>query len=467
MTSLLMQLYLGRTLGPELYGVYGVINAFIVINEMMLMRGIYDTLSRFTAEKEEAASAILSVMLKATAVLGLTLCGLYLLFAPRLASLLNDPELSGYIKLSSFSILVSLLSTVYLGAFNGLRRFAGQALIFMVFSATRLVAVIALVYYGFAVKGVVIGLLISEIVRLIMARGLYRHTGTNVGFRSRELTGFALQLIIISFFSALVMYVDLLAVKAFIRKNLETGLYTSAVTISRISAILIMPVTLAMVPILSKAISEGDAVLTENRIRQALRLLLMLILPVSLIAIATSGECISFLYGDRYAQASTPLKILLAGGIFLSGKALMYSVIVAAGHPLLLISIGLFSLITEVVLLMLLLGKWGLSGAAAASTITHLLGFIVCYVYVSRRFMTRAAPYSLVRIIAASLLVYFAALAYSPKGFALLIFYTILIALFFSLLIIMKEIDIETVRITSKEIWGQFRDRLPGRSNLT
>ena len=50
-TGFIRNLYLGRTFGPEQYGVFGVINAFIMINETVLLRGIYDTMSKFVKQK--------------------------------------------------------------------------------------------------------------------------------------------------------------------------------------------------------------------------------------------------------------------------------------------------------------------------------------------------------------------------------------------------------------------------------
>lgn len=458
-TGVLLQIYLGRALGPEQYGIFSVINAFVMINELILIKSVYDTMSKFVAEKEEATHAIVRFMLKAMVITSFGLGGVYFLFSAQIASLMNDPGLAVYLKLVSFIIPFSAISAVFLGALNGLRKFAQQALIFTLYYVARIVVVIVIVSAGFSIKVVIIGLLASDILRLVMARLFYQPAGKEMDFQSRHMLGFALQLTIISVFSALVTYIDLLAVKTFIRKNFETGLYSSALTIAKIPPFMIVPISVTLLPTISKYISEGDEAFAGRKIIQALRLLMMIVLPVAMVIMGSSERCITFLFGDEYAQASDSLKILLLGGIFLSIKVLMSSVIIAIGHPRFVVFMGLFSLLTEVLFLVLLIDRMGLEGAAIASTITHFLGFLISYVYVTRRFMAKTFSWSFLRIIFASFIIYGMAAVYSPSGIFLLFYYAVLLCIFFSILVAVKEINLGAMKIICYEKWDEFRQK--------
>ncbi|MFX0204320.1 MAG: oligosaccharide flippase family protein, partial [Candidatus Hodarchaeota archaeon] len=332
-TNFILHPYLGRTFGPELYGIFGVITAFIMINEVILMRGIYETISKFVAEREEATRAIIRTPLKVMVIVCLVSGCIYFLFAEQIALLMNDPELASYIRLFAFIVPIVGVSTVFLGALNGLRQFGRQALISITFYMVRLICVIILVFSGFSVKGAVIGLIIAELFRLAMAKALSKYPGKAADFESKRMFSFALQLIIIALLTSLVMNIDLLAVKVILKDNLQTGLYTSAVAISKIPLLLMYPLSITILPTISKTTSEGNMTLTEMYIKQSLRLLLIFVLPISMIVIATSENFISFFYGRRYIPASGPLNILILGGIFLSIKVVMYNVIVASGRP--------------------------------------------------------------------------------------------------------------------------------------
>jgi len=452
-TNFVLHAYLGRKLGPELYGVFGVISAFVVITELILMRGIYDMISKFVAEREDAANTILRSTLKVLTIGSITAGGICFIFAGHIASLMNDPELASYIRLFAFSIPIVGVSTAFFGVLNGLRHFGRQALVFIVFYVIRVICVVVLVFLGFSVKGAIIGLIIADLFRLAIARWLCRPVGKVIGVDRKKMFNFASQLMVIALVTALVMNIDLLAVKTFLKNNFQTGLYTSAVTIAKIPLLLMFPVSLTVLPTISKSISDGDMSLTEQYIKQSMRLILMFVLPISLILIATSENFISLFYGDRYILASGALNMLIIGAIFLSIKVVPYTVIVASGLPGYIIYIGLFSLLIDIVLLVTLINKIGIVGAATASTITHLFGLLVSYGYVARRFMTHIIPVSLIRIGLASLIVYLIATVYSPSGIVLLLYYVLLLCLFFFILVVMNEINPMKVKMKLSETW--------------
>ncbi len=441
LTGFILNLYLGRTFGPEQYGVFGVINAFIMINELVLLRGIYDTMSKFVAEKEESSNAIVRIMFNAITIGSVFVGSAYFLFARQIALLMKDPSLAEYLKVFSFIIPFSALAMVYLGALNGLRRYAIQSWIIITCSIIRIPIVIILVLIGFSIKGVIIGLLMAGILKFVMARGFYKPAGSGMYTEGKKVLFFTLQLSIVSLTTALVMNIDLLAVKALIVKNFETGLYTSAMIIAKLPSFFIFPIITALFPIISKSISEYDMQFTEINILKALRLILIIVLPLTMIIIATSKNCIVFLYGSEYSEASNALKVLLLGGIFLSIKVLMFSVIIASGRPWYIIILGSISLLIEVTLLVIFIHWNGIIGAAMASTLTHFFGFFISYLYVGRKFMNRFISTSMIRISIASLVVYFLASMISFSGFSIIFYYAILLCIFFIILIAMKEIN--------------------------
>jgi O-antigen/teichoic acid export membrane protein len=111
----------------------------------------------------------------------------------------------------------------------------------------------------------------------------------------------------------------------------------------------------------------------------------------------------------------------------------------------------------EIVLLMTFVNRFGISGAAAASAITHLLGFLISYAYVSSRFTGFKIPIFAIRIGLAALIVYLVAAFYTPSGIMLLFYYGVLLFFFFSLLVIMKEIKLQNLKLALAKAWKTDR----------
>ena len=460
-SNFILQVFLGRKLGPELYGVFGVINALILMNEYILLKGVFDTLSKFVAEKEKAAKTILGITLKVVGVVGVIIGLAYYLFAHSIAGLMNDLQLSKYFQIIAVIIPINCVSTIFLGVLNGLRRFRDQALVHMVFSITRCIAVIALVAFGFSILGAFVGLIIAELFRLVVSRIVARSIKADSRFDSKGILRFGLQALAIALISSVVMYVDLLAVKVLLKNDFQTGLYNAAVTVSKVMLLFIVPISIVILPTISKLIYTNDMEQTSWQIQQALRLLMILVLPITLMIVATSGNCLSLLFGKEYLSASMTLKILIVGAMFLSAKLVLFNIIMASGLPRYVIYIGILSVVVDIVLILTLVNKFGISGAAAASTITHLLGFLISYAYVSSRFTGFKIPIFAIRIGLAALIVYLVAAFYTPSGIMLLFYYGILLFFFFFLLVIMKEIKLQDLKLAPAKAWKTDRtDRM-------
>jgi len=441
-TNFILHAYLGRTLGPELYGIFGIISAIIVMSDFVLSKGVFETVSKFVAQNEKAASGIMKGALKIMTVACIIL-GLFLFFfSKEIAFIMKDPELDRYIKLCSFVISISGITTVFSGVLNGLRHFGKQAALTVFSSVIKLLSVSLLVYLGYSVTGAIMGLIIAEVSGLLLAVMVCRIRGVHAEFNGREMAQFGLQMIAVGLFASVIMNIDLLALKTIIKSNYEIGLYTCATAIAKIGLILMYPVSLTVIPIISKSLSDGNMKHTEQSIISALKLTIAFVLPVSLVIMGSSKNLIFVLYGEQYVPAYAALNILMLGTIFFSIKAVLYNIIVAGGYPRYIICLGVFSLAIDILLLWYLIDKMGMIGAATASTVTHFLGFMISYRYVARKFMIHKAWMSFVRVAGASIVIYMIAAIYSPAGIVLVLYYGLLLLVYVIILMVIKEINL-------------------------
>ncbi len=433
-SNVILHIYLARKLGLEQYGIYGVLASFIALNEFILMKAAYETLSRHVAAGGASAREIVRRSRGLFLLICFVVCVGYFLLSGQIASLLKDSGLRQFVRLCALIIPVSCLSTVYLGALNGMGRYGVQAFIAAVFVMIKLTFVVTLVWQGLSVKGVILGILTAELCQAGMAFFFGKKIEGQGECDFRQIYRFALQLIAVGLVGSLVINIDMFAVKMYLADNEETGLYTCALTIARMPVFMIYPVTLTMLPILAKSFAESRVAEINEKIVESVKYAIIMIVAPALLILATHDKCIALAYGRGYLGAGGALRILLLGSIAFSLKLIFYSAIVAAGRPGRIFAIGVISLALELTLLHLLTRRIGIGGAAIASTLTDVLGLILAAAYLYRRHLKRRLPLAWVRISIPAFLIYLMASYYSPEGMYLLMYYGLLMILYVLLL---------------------------------
>jgi O-antigen/teichoic acid export membrane protein len=152
----LYQLFMGRMLGPEQYGVLGALFSLLYI-VMVAANSITSTVSRFVTEfktnKEYGKiKSLLVGILKRTTFLGVLLFLLMFLFRR---------QIGGFLKIDSTLLILlvmvegvlSLVSPAFSGALNGLQRFFTTSAIGVVSAFVKLSFGVGLVLLGFGVAG--------------------------------------------------------------------------------------------------------------------------------------------------------------------------------------------------------------------------------------------------------------------------------------------------------------------------
>lgn len=452
---------LGRYLGPELYGTFGVIIALLAINEMLLLRGTREAVAKFTSEDEESASSIKNKALKIQTVFSLLVFFFLIALAPLIADKLNDPGLVNYIRLLAFIMPVVALYSVYLGHLNGVRAFGKQANTMIVYSLTKVFAVFTLVFIGLKINGAIFGYLIAFLIGTLVAKHYcVFETVTKNDFKTSKLIKFAVPVIIYSIGFILLMNIDLLFVKAMVVDNAKTGFYTSATTLARTPYFIFTALSATLLPSISKSTANNDLKLTNKYINQSLRYLLLLLIPGAFLVSATSKNLIPLVYTAKYINAAPSLSILIFGLTFLSVFVILTTIIIASGKPKVSMIVALMLVPIDIVLNLTLIPIYELKGAALATTITAFIGLVIAASYVFKRFGTLMSPISFIRISGASLIIYFIAISYSFSGVLLVANYMFLFSVYLGLLWVSREINKEDIEVVKNMIPVQILNKV-------
>ncbi|HSX24401.1 MAG TPA: flippase [Candidatus Andersenbacteria bacterium] len=383
---------IGRLLGPAEYGIYGIVLSIQTIFGMLLTLGVPSAVSKFVAQDAVHAKAILSHALKLQLVISIALSVLLALASPLIAYVLHDPSLVMYVLFVSVIIFFQAFYPVYVQFLSGMHRFNAQAFLTSIYAIAKLVGALALLYffslYG-ALAGFAIGGIIAALLGWYWTRGIPKIEGYSIHLKS--FLSFAGTYAIILVGLQVLMSQDLFMVKALLKNDVLAGYYNAAVTLSRISYMLLQGLSFVLLPSVAALTRPGASHdKAVQFIRDTLRYLIILIVPSVALASATSKGLIILFFSNKYIQAAPVLTVLMVGLGCLSFYLLLANIVAGAGKPKAGLYITGLMIIISAAIGSFSIPMFGLIGAAWQTTIASSVGLAALAIYTFHVF---AIPY--------------------------------------------------------------------------
>jgi len=444
-TGYITYMVLTRVLGPELFGVYGIIIGLASMISMVLIGGINQATSKYISEEETLASSIKLSSLKLQCLLGGIISVIFFLFSPLIAKIFNDLSLTDYFRMASPIILFYALYGVYIGYVNGLKSFKKQALLEIIYSTTKTFLILILIYMGFALKGAIGGFVSATFLILLISVFTFGiKSERKEKFPMRKIFRFQLWILFYTLIINLLLNIDLFLIKSLSLKetaNLYAGYYNAALTIARIPYLIIIPISYVIFPFISKSTSLKDTATTKSYISKGIRFCsIFLILCAVLIATNAEG-IITLLYSKAYSSGALPLSIVCFGMIFLALILVSTTIISSSGLPTNSLIIVSAVLLVDFLLNYLAIPRFKLTGAAAATTISMGIGLFICVIYLKKKFSSFLPVKTLFKITAASGIILAFSYLFKTTGILLIVKLFFLSAIYLAILFLLKEIS--------------------------
>ncbi|MDB5178657.1 MAG: rane protein involved in the export of O-antigen and teichoic acid [Patescibacteria group bacterium] len=444
LSGYLINILLGRHLGPELYGAYGVLMSLMTTMNIMQVSGMPQAVSKFTAEDEDNSEAILRsgimIQLWSTLVIGLT----FFVSAPLFAVIFKDPAFTGYMRALSLVFPFYGLFALYGGYYNGRHNFKRQAIINSTYSVVKLGLVVGLALAS-GLYGAIAGFVMASLFALI---GAFHRPKTVRRFPYRPLILYSLPLIGFAVLSTLQLSVDLFSLKAMTSDARLVGYYAAAQSIAIIPFMAMSAIGQVLFPSIARQLGQGRVHDARRSIRQALRYLLLLLVPIAVLIAATAPDLISFLFGAKYLPAVPALRLLVLGYVFLTIFMTFANILNGSGRAhasALWAGIGVG---TAFVLCILLIPNYGSIGAAATTCIGAFLAAAGAIIATYRSLKFRPPYLSIFRLSIAAMVLYAAAYFVRLPTAVLPLWYVALSAAYVWLLRLMGEITIQDWQMT-------------------
>lgn len=306
------QLYMGRALGPEEYGVFGALFSLTYLVNIF-SRGIRFATSRCGSELDQVGSDLVefhtSASIRALGV-GLVIGAAIVLSAENLATLLNVGSVVP-VFLVAVTIPFSFLLPVNIGLMEGTDLFRWVAQFQVIPAATRLGVGILLVTVGWGINGAFGGIILGLVLTVLWSTKIVREKNPDGGrnFRDtwpiRDVYRYMGPAILAGFCFNVPGNVDVILVQHF-ASSTQAGYYTAASVVGKSLIFLTIGMTAALFPAISRLDSEGgaDGADMVSLFKRGLGYSTALLGSVTLVYVAAPRVILSVLYGAAYLDAA-------------------------------------------------------------------------------------------------------------------------------------------------------------------
>lgn len=319
-SGLVTAAYLGRTLGPELYGLFSVATAVSVTIEWILASLLGRTTVKLVSQSPDWQPVASTILLVHFAT-GLAVAAGCWLGAGALAAWLGDARLGPWLALLAIEIPIAATAAACRNIMTGRGNHRGRALSTGMRWLVRPIAVVVLVEAGLSVTGAVLGSVIAALTGWAIAS---RMAGVSMFRGGRApITGIwqlAVPVFVLSLSLRLIDKLGLLAIQASGRPPAETGFYAAAQNFAIAPGLLALSFSPLLLAELTRLRTGPDRRDGDELVAASLRVVVG-VLPLLAIGAASAHEIVRLVYGPGFEQAARlvwPLMLAAFGMLLVS-----------------------------------------------------------------------------------------------------------------------------------------------------
>lgn len=371
--GLLLSVVVSRSLGPEGRGIYVLLVSISAVITLVINLGLGQSAIYYIGKKIYTPKYVAGTIYLMPLLIGVPVAVMSGLIIVSLEpTILKNISISAVVIITAY-IPVALFR-MYLGHFfAALEDFVGYNLLAIAELVFRLIAGVIIMIAGGHIIGFtwafVLGGVAATAVGLYRLRRLIGPVHLRVDpILFKQFTSYGLR----SYANGLITYLNLRAdqfLVVFFLGAAPLGIYSTALSLSEMIRFFSLALTLVLFARISRLTPKQATEVTNS----AIHVTLLVGMLSGAVLFVGSNFFIEFLYGADFSSASTSLQILIPGGIAFALGSVIYGDIAGRGKPelgFLAISLGVVVMLAGDIFM---IPKWGIDGAAFAST----LGYIV------------------------------------------------------------------------------------------
>jgi stage V sporulation protein B len=379
-----LKILLARWLGSFDLGLYSLVLTVQELGALVAGIGISSALTKFVAEHQDNKdrfSQIVFTSLIMTVFFAILATILLYFLAPVVASFFKMPQLAHLLKILAFSFPFMMINQSTLGLENGLRRMKYYSAQLIMRSFLMFALIVALTWAGFGVEGTVYGLVFAWVATSIwgvyLARGFIHIASGDFQKNTRTLLSFGVQVFGTSSVSTLMTYADTIMVGYFLTAT-DVGYYNVALSMVMLFTVFPQAVQLNTYPMTAHFWYSKNFEALREMIDKSMKYSAVIMLPFGLFFAFFAKEITTVVFGAEYLSSVTPFLILLLAGVMRSATVTPVGAsFTAIGRPDIGLKVSTLLLILYIPLNWFLIPRYGITGAAMASTTIFMIGTFI------------------------------------------------------------------------------------------
>jgi O-antigen/teichoic acid export membrane protein len=180
-------------------------------------------------------------------------------------------------------------------------------------------------------------------------------------------------------------------VLGFLGLTTGVGVYAAASRFSMIGSMFYLSVGNISTPIIADIHSQGDPVKLRAYYATTTRWLVMFNLPVFLTSVLFAKPLL-WIFGDDFTTGAASMMILAFGTLAYTATGVGANILDMTDHPRVNTINSVIMVLITIILNVLLVPRWGVTGAAAASSISTVMVNVMCLIEV--RVLLNLQPYN-------------------------------------------------------------------------
>jgi len=473
---------LTRLLSPEFYGLYAVTISVLMWGELLITGTIGTAFPKALSEGSVSAREIWRWTWQVYLPLWLVLWFLFSAASWGIASLLRDVRLMPLLlvaasELPFFGIYIAARSSL-----QGLMAYGWMSVLSSLWALLRLFIIFAFVFATQSVLGVMVGNTVAVAITALLAIAILRpflKTGsvrsdfgsagaspsqahrTDFGSAGAEpseahrtpislLVGIGLPTLAITLLDQILLVLDLWILKRVSAPEFS-GFYGAARFFAFALLMLALGLYGAWFPAMCHELGKGERERAKALLREAMRVLILGLFPFAVIVWATARPLSVLLFSGSFEPTAEPMRWLVIAISLFTFMGFMRGALIADNKFRLPVILGVMMTALDFLLCYLLIPRYGMLGAAWATTVTSAFGLIAMWVPTALRFGDFVPIATLARVAIASFVLWLIAVFWSASGLILLVQYLLLGVVYILALIALGELkssDWQVLRVT-------------------
>ncbi len=378
---LLLTILIIRHLGPNEYGVFSFVFAFVALFAILVDFGLSILIVREVAQDTSRAKKYIGNIVTIKLILGIATFGLIYFVIQFLG---KSAEVRFLIYLVAIHGVIASFTVFFQSVFRTFEKMEYEALTKVIYSISLFCLAGIVLWQSLGIKVLVFTYIIAVAINLVLTLIIIckKFTKFHLSIDFSLWKTFLKQGILIgsgAFFVGIYVSIGITILKTMNISYSDIGLYSAAYKIITIPMFILSAVAASFLPVLSKERDNISRIIIHYH-----KATLIVAVPSFLVIGIFARSILTTFYGQDFASADEVLRILSVLLIFVAIRDPFLYAIITKNKQNVYASVTFFGAVFSVACNFFLIKDFGITGAAIAMVLTEVLVFVLVLLYVTK-----------------------------------------------------------------------------------